>query len=74
MHACVGAKSLQSCLTLCDPMYCSPPVSSVHEDSPGKNTGAGCHAPQQGIFPTYMFKSKTGRKCTLTVVASGCYD
>ena len=24
------AKSLQSCPTLCDPMDCSPPVSSVH--------------------------------------------
>ena len=24
------AKSLQSCLTLCDPMDCSPPGSSVH--------------------------------------------
>ena len=23
---------------------CSPPGSSVHEDSPGKNTGVGCHA------------------------------
>ena len=23
-------KSLQSCLTLCDPMDCSPPGSSVH--------------------------------------------
>ena len=23
-------KSLQSCLTLCDPMYCSPPGSFVH--------------------------------------------
>ena len=52
MHACVGAKSLQSCLTLCDPMYCSPPVSSVHEDSPGKNTLVGCHALFQGIFLT----------------------
>ena len=28
------------------------PGSSVHEDSPGKNTGAGCHALLQGIFPT----------------------
>ena len=27
---CVRAKSLQSCLTLCDPMDCSPPDSSVH--------------------------------------------
>ena len=26
----------QSCLTLCDPMDCSPPGSSVHGDSPGK--------------------------------------
>ena len=25
---------------------------SVHGDSPGKNTGAGCHALLQGIFPT----------------------
>ena len=34
----------QSCPTLCDPMECSPPGSSVHGDSPGKNTGVGCHA------------------------------
>ena len=27
---CVYAKSLQSCLTLCNPMACSPPGSSVH--------------------------------------------
>ena len=27
---CVHAKSLQQCLTLCDPMDCSPPGSSVH--------------------------------------------
>ena len=42
----------QSCLTLWDPMDCSPPVSSVHRDSPGKNTAVGCHALLQGIFPT----------------------
>ena len=41
----------QSCLTLCDPMDRSPPGSSVHGDSPGKNTGLGCHACLQGIFP-----------------------
>ena len=28
-----------------------PPGSSVHGDSPGKNTGVDCHAPFQGIFP-----------------------
>ena len=32
----------QSCLTLNDPMDCSPPGSSFHGDSPGKNTGVGC--------------------------------
>ena len=42
----------QSCLTLCDPIDCSPPGFSVHGDSPGKNTGVGCHALLQGIFPT----------------------
>ena len=42
----------QSCLTLCDPMDFSPPGSCVHGDSPGKNTGAGCHCLLQGIFPT----------------------
>ena len=46
------AKSLQSCPTLCNPMDCSPPGSSVHGDSPGKNTGVGCHALLQGILPT----------------------
>ena len=48
----VCAKSLQLCLTLCDPMDHSPPGSSVHGDSPGKNTGVGCHYFLQGIFPT----------------------
>ena len=43
---------IQSCLTLCDPMDCSLPGSTVHGDSPGKNTGVGCHALLQGIFPT----------------------
>ena len=33
-------------------MDCSPPGPSVHGDSPGKNTGVGCHALLQGIFPT----------------------
>ena len=33
-------------------MDCGPPGSSVHGDSPGKNTGVGCHALLQGIYPT----------------------
>ena len=43
----------QSCSTLCNPMDCSLPGSSVHGDSPGKNTGVGCHEiiPTQGSNP-----------------------
>ena len=41
----------QSCLTLFNPMDCRPQGSSVHEDSPGKNTGEGCLGLLQGIFP-----------------------
>ena len=40
--AAAAAKSLQSCPTLCDPIdghtrFLCP------QDSPGKNTGVGCH-------------------------------
>ena len=95
MHSLVlyfKAKSLQSCLILCNPIDGSPPGSPVpgilrartlewaaisfsnfsrsvlsnsfmtpwtvaHKaplswNSPGKNTGVGCHALIQGIFPT----------------------
>ena len=44
--------SLSVCLTLCNPVDCSPPGSSVHGDSPGKNTGVSCHVLLQGIFQT----------------------
>ena len=33
------------------PLFCLQ-GSSVHWDSPGRNTGVGCHAFLQGIFPT----------------------
>ena len=45
-------KPLQSCPALCDPKDWSPPGSSVHGDSPGRNTRVGCQALLQGIFPT----------------------
>ena len=48
----VCLKSLQSCPTLCNPMNCSLAVFPVHGDSPGKNTGVGCHSLLQGIFLT----------------------
>ena len=42
----------QSFPTLCDPTGVCPPGSSLHGDSPGKNTGVGCQFLLQGIFPT----------------------
>ena len=42
----------QLCLTLCSPVDCSSPGSSVHGVSPGENTGVSCHALLQRIFPT----------------------
>ena len=41
--AAATAKSLQSCPTLCDPIDSSPPGSLNPWESPGKNTGVGCH-------------------------------
>ena len=38
----------QLCLILCNPMEGSPPGSSLLVDSPGKNTGVGCHFFLQG--------------------------
>ena len=44
------AKLLQSCPTLCDPMDCSLPGSSVHEDSPGR-IQSGLPYPPLGDLP-----------------------
>ena len=41
---------IQLCPTLCDPVDYRLPGSSVYGDSPGKNTGVGCHVLLQGIF------------------------
>jgi len=41
----------QLCLTLCDPMDCSPTRLLCPWDSPGKNPGVGFHAFLQGDLP-----------------------
>ena len=51
-HIKIVCSVVQSCLTLCGPVDCSPVGSSVLGASAGKNTGVGCHALLQGIFPT----------------------
>ena len=54
-HNCICCAELcleaQLCPTLCSPTDCSLPGSSFHGDSPGENTGVGCHALLQGVFP-----------------------
>ena len=49
---CTYSEVAQSCLTLCNPVDCSLPRSSVHGIFPGKRTGVGCHFLLQRIFPT----------------------
>ena len=49
VRACPSA---MSCPTLCNPIGCSLTGSSVPGDSPGKNTGVGCHALLRVTFPT----------------------
>ena len=49
IHLCVLVA--QPCLTVCDPMDCSPPGFFLC-NSPGKNTRVGCHFLLQGIFLT----------------------
>ena len=39
---CVHLLSHSVLSNSCDPMYCSPPGSSVYGDSLGKNSGVGC--------------------------------
>ena len=47
---CVLCLVTQCYLTLCHPMDCSLPGSSVHVDFPGKNTGVSFHALLQRVF------------------------
>ena len=49
------AKSHQSCPALCDPIDGSPPGSPRPWDSPGKNTGVGCHF----LLPCMKVKSES---------------
>ena len=52
VHVWCLSSVAQSCPTLCDPIDCSPPGSSVHRIFQARNTGMGCHFLLQGIFLT----------------------
>ena len=45
----------QCCPILCDPVDCTVRLLCPW-DSPGQNTGVGCHSLLQGIFPTLGWK------------------
>ena len=49
---CLAAQSRP---TLCDSVDCSLPGSPVHGDSPGNNTGVGCH----GFLQDYSYYCKS---------------
>ena len=56
IYVCLVAQSYP---ILCDSMDYNPPGSSVDGDSPGKNTGVGCHALLQGNLPNPGIKSRS---------------
>ena len=47
----MGAKSLQWCPILCDPVDCSPPGSSVHGILQARKLGSGWPCPPPGDLP-----------------------
>ena len=51
LHVCMHVKLFQSCLTLCNPMDCSPTGTSVHGFS-RQEYRVGHFALRLGIFPT----------------------
>ena len=51
-YACKHAKFLSRVRLFAIPVECSPARLLCPWDSPGKNTGVGCHALLQGVFPT----------------------
>ena len=61
----VCAKSLQSCLTLCDLMDRSPQAPLPMQDSPGKNTGVSSHVLLQGDLPDPGIKPSSFRSPVL---------
>ena len=52
MMFCASVLSRFNRVQLCNSINCSLPGSSVHGDSPGKNTGECSHALLQGIYIT----------------------
>ena len=76
LGACMHAKSLQSCPTLCDPMDSSPPGSSIHGIVQARILG--CHALLQGDLPnpgiepgSFTFPALAGKNFTPSAPCTG---
>ena len=63
-------RNAQSCLTLCDPVDCSSPVSSVHGILHRKNTGMGSHSLLQGSGGLNYARLVSCYLCSLLVAAA----
>ncbi|CAN0542413.1 unnamed protein product [Rangifer tarandus platyrhynchus] len=59
----VRAKSLQLCLTLCDPIDCSPPGSSVHGHFSRQENWSGLPCPPPGDLPNPGIKPVSYVSC-----------
>ena len=67
---CMHAKLLQLCTTLHDSMVQPTGWLLCPWDSPGKDTGVGCHFLLQGIFPT---QGSNPRLLRLPALAGGFF-
>ena len=61
----------QLCVSLCNPMDCSPPGSSVHADSPGKWSRLPCPLPADLPNTGIKFRSPTLQADPLPTEAPG---
>ena len=70
--AAAAAKSLQSCPTLCDPHRQQLTRLPCPWDSPGKNTGVGCHfllqKPSSSCSQSPTFRGSVDTPCSQTLV------
>ena len=58
-RVCVKPESLQSCQTLCSPMDCSPPGSSVHGILQARTHRSGLLCPPPGHLPNAGIKPES---------------
>ena len=70
---CMHAKSLHLCPTLCDPMDCSPPGSSVHEVLQARilewvPMPSSRESPNPGMKPVFLISPALAGRCFFFVV------